>query len=148
VGRCTVKNLGLRLAMINPHTKFEVSVFTQATGYEPSHRACKPAYLCLSQARTNWEGCIRKGIWHKNGGDGRDGAPISLDGWQSIRIVGVLFSFCTGKSRIWQNVPCWYQHTWVVPDKVQRAVKWLCLFTHYEDMKGNAKCIKWGSLGV
>ena len=28
----------------------------------------------------NWEGCARKGIWHKNGEDSRDGAPIRLDG--------------------------------------------------------------------
>jgi len=28
---------------------------------------------CLSQARINWEGCIRKGILRKNGGDGRGG---------------------------------------------------------------------------
>jgi len=35
---------------------------------------------CLSQARINWEGCVRKGILHKNRGDGRNGAPISLDG--------------------------------------------------------------------
>ena len=35
---------------------------------------------CLSQARINWEGFARKGIRHKNGGDGRGGAPISLDG--------------------------------------------------------------------
>ena len=32
------------------------------------------------QASINWEGCARKGIQRKNGGDGRDGAPISLDG--------------------------------------------------------------------
>jgi len=34
------------------------------------------------QPRINWEGCGRKGIWCKNGGDGRDGgtsSPISLD---------------------------------------------------------------------
>jgi len=35
---------------------------------------------CLSQARINWEGCVRKGIQRKNGGDGRGGALISLDG--------------------------------------------------------------------
>ena len=39
-----------------------------------------------------WEGCVRKGIQHKNGWDGRGGGlpPIQLVwmGWQSIRIVG------------------------------------------------------------
>jgi len=36
---------------------------------------------CLSQARINWEGCARKGIWHKNGTVMAEmGAPISLDG--------------------------------------------------------------------
>jgi len=38
----------------------------QATGYASQH------IWCLSQARINWEGCARNGIWHKNGGDGRD----------------------------------------------------------------------------
>jgi len=46
----------------------------QATGYASQH------IWCLSQAKINWEGCVRKGIQRKNGGDGRGGAPISLDG--------------------------------------------------------------------
>jgi len=46
----------------------------QATGYASQH------IWCLSQARINWEGCARNGIWHKNGGDGRDRGWISLDG--------------------------------------------------------------------
>jgi len=46
----------------------------QATGY-----ASQPIW-CLSQARINWEGCARKGIRHKNGGNGKDGGPINLDG--------------------------------------------------------------------
>jgi len=46
----------------------------QATEYASQHN------WCLSQARINWEGCVRKGILHKNGGDGRGGALISLDG--------------------------------------------------------------------
>jgi len=37
-------------------------LFVQATGYASQH------IWFLSQARINWEGCIRKGIWHKNGG--------------------------------------------------------------------------------
>jgi len=42
---------------------------------------------CLSQARINSEGCGRKGIWRKTGGD--DGGP---DGVASRRIVGALVS--------------------------------------------------------
>jgi len=34
---------------------------------QPSHQ------LCLSQARINWEGCVRKGNLRKNGGDDRGG---------------------------------------------------------------------------
>jgi len=29
------------------------------------HKLKPLLYLCMSQASTNWEGCIRKGIWHK-----------------------------------------------------------------------------------
>jgi len=54
--------------LINPY------FWNQATGYASQH------IWCLSQARINWEGCARKGIWRKNGGDGSDGAPIGLDG--------------------------------------------------------------------
>ena len=65
---------------------------------------------------------------HKNGGDGRGEAPISLDGWQSIQIVGafagVIFILL---QKIQKMVKCtfWCQLTRVVPDNVQRAVKWL-----------------------
>ena len=52
---------------------FEKLLLNQAIGYASQH------IWCLSQARINWEGCVRKGIRGKNGGDGRDGAPISLD---------------------------------------------------------------------
>jgi len=45
----------------------------QATGYASQH------FWWLSQARINCEGCVRKGILRKNGGDGGHGAPISLD---------------------------------------------------------------------
>jgi len=38
-----------------------------ATGYASQH------IWWLSQARINWEGCVRKGILRKNGGDGRGG---------------------------------------------------------------------------
>ena len=58
---------------------------------------------CLSQARINWEGCSRKGIWHKKwgGGDG-GGLLISPDGVAPCRIVSVSGSVifpCTMKSR-------------------------------------------------
>jgi len=46
-----------------------------ATGYASQHIWC-----ILSQARINWEDCARKDIRRKNGGDGRNGALISLDG--------------------------------------------------------------------
>jgi len=53
---------------------FSIIIWYQATGYASQH------IWCLSQARINWEGCARQGIRHKNGGDCRDGAPISVDG--------------------------------------------------------------------
>ena len=50
-------------------------VENQATVYASHH------IWCLTQARINLEGCARKGIWRKNGGDGkRWWAPISHDG--------------------------------------------------------------------
>jgi len=51
-----------------------IYLLVKATGYASQH------IWCLSQARINWEGCARKGIWRKNGGDGKGGAQISLDG--------------------------------------------------------------------
>jgi len=60
------------------------------------------------------------------------GAPISLDGRQSIRIVGasacVIFIL---HQKVQKMAKCtfWYQLTRVVQDKVQRAVKWLCVIT-------------------
>jgi len=77
-------------------------VCNQATGYASQH------IWCLSQARINWEGCVRKGIQHKNGGDGRGGgtnysgcggSPSGL-----LMLLPGLSSFCTRKSRRWQNV--------------------------------------------
>jgi len=46
-------------------------------------------FLCLSQARINWEGCGRKGIWCKNGGDDGGGSLISLEGVAPSWTVGV-----------------------------------------------------------
>jgi len=49
----------------------------QATRYANQH------IWCLSQAKINWEGCARNGIWCKNDMDGRVGAPTSLD-WVAV----------------------------------------------------------------
>jgi len=46
-------------------------------------------FMCLSQARVNWEGCNRKGIWHKNGGIDGGGLLISPDGVVRTWIVVV-----------------------------------------------------------
>jgi len=46
-------------------------------------------FLCLSQARINWEGCGMKGIRRKNGGIDGGGLLISPDGVAPTRIVGV-----------------------------------------------------------
>jgi len=54
----------------------------QATGYASQHISC------LSHARINWEGCAWRGIRHKMVGMAEVASPISLDGWQSVRIVG------------------------------------------------------------
>jgi len=96
----------------------------QAIGYASQH------IWCLSQARKNWDGCARKAFWHKMMQMAEVGASIRLDGWQSIRIVGM--SACvifTLHQKIQKMAKCtlWYQLTQVVPDKVQRAVKWLCV---------------------
>ena len=51
-------------------------------------------------------------------------------GWQSIQIVGpsacAIFILL---QKIQKTAKCtfWYRLTWIVPDKVQRAVKWLCV---------------------
>jgi len=100
----------------------------QATGMQAS------IFGCLSQARINWEGCVRKGIWRKNGGDGRGGGTNQWMGWQSIRIVGasacVIFIL---HQKIQKMAKCtfWYWLTQVVPDKVQRAIKWLVVVARY-----------------
>ena len=54
--------------------------------------------------------------------------------WQSIRIVGVTACIIfILHQRIQKVAKCtfWYQLTRVVPDKVQRAVKWLCVFVYF-----------------
>ena len=58
------------------------------------------------------------------------GAPIVWMGWQSIRTVGVsAFVIFILHQKIQKMAKCsfWYQLTWVVQNKVQRAVKWLCV---------------------
>jgi len=45
--------------------QYNVPVVNQATGCASQH------IWCLSQARINWECGARKGIRHKNSGDGR-----------------------------------------------------------------------------
>ena len=91
---------------------------------------CKPAYLVPVRSQEKLGGCVREGIPRKNGGMAEMEAPINLDGvaanpdcWVCLP---VLSSFCTRKSRRWRNVPSGTTHR-VVADKVQRAVKWLCV---------------------
>jgi len=47
----------------------------------------------VSQARINWEGCGRKGFWHKNGGTDGGGLLISPDGVAPTWIVGCVCLF-------------------------------------------------------
>ena len=57
-------------------------------------------------------------------------APISLDGWQSIQTVGVsacVIFILLQKMHKMAKCTFWCRLTRVVPDKVQRAVKWLCV---------------------
>jgi len=97
----------------------------QATGYASQH------IWCLSQARINWKGCVRKGVWCRNGGMTEVGAPISLDGvavhpdcWC---ICLCYLHFAPENPEDGEMYTFWYQLTRVVLDKVQRAVKWLCI---------------------
>jgi len=56
------------------------------------------------------------------------GAPISLDGWQSIRIVGAsacVISILHHKIQKMAKCAFWHWLTRIVPDTVQRAIKWL-----------------------
>ena len=52
------------------------------------------------------------------------GAPISLDWWQCIQVVIFILL-----QKIQKMAKCtfWYRLTRVVPDKVHRAIKWLCV---------------------
>jgi len=100
-------------------------VSNQATGYASQH-------WCLSQARINWEGCARKGIGRKNSVDDRDGGT-NWSGWggspSGLLVCLPVFIFILHQ-KIQKMVKCtfWYQLTRVVLDKVQRVVKWLCMW--------------------
>ena len=53
---------------------YKLSDFTSLVKLRNHATGCASQHIwCLSKARINWEGCARKGIRHKNGGDGRDG---------------------------------------------------------------------------
>jgi len=70
-------------------------------------------------------GLCQEGIQHKNGGDGRDGAPISLDGvavHPDCWCVCLCYLHVTSEIQKMAKFTFWYQLTRVVPDKVQRAV--------------------------
>jgi len=94
----------------------------KATGYTSQH------IWCLSQAKIIWDGCVRKGIRHKNGGMVEVGSPISLDG---VAVHPDCWCFCLCYLHFAPENPedgemylLVLAHL-VVPDIVQRAVKWL-----------------------
>jgi len=66
--------------LISPHFIWTECALNQPTRYATQHT------WCLSQARINWDGCGRKGIWHNNGGMMEVGAPIVWMGWWSARL--------------------------------------------------------------
>ena len=60
---------------------------------------------CLFQARINWEGCGRKGIWRENGETMEVAAPIVRMGWRPDVSVSASVIFpCTIKIGRWQAV--------------------------------------------
>jgi len=89
----------------------------QATGYASQH------IWCLSQAGINWEGCVRKGILHKMVGWHRWGHQLVWIVGASACVIFILLQ------KIQKVAKCtfWYQLTGVVPDKIKRVVKWLCV---------------------
>jgi len=89
----------------------EFYIQSQATGYASQH------IWCLSQAKIKWEGCGRKGIRRKNGGDDGGGSLISPDGVLPSQMVGVSATVifpCTIKSR---RRFFWHRLTRAVPEK-------------------------------
>ena len=105
----------------------------------------------LFQARINWEGCSRKGIWHKH--DGGEGTN-SLDRVASRRIVGasasVIFPF-TIKSRRWravmEEVDKGYSEFCITVGTVTRTA---CILIHSRlkalavNVRGS--CLGWGQM--
>ena len=93
---------------------------------------CKPAYLVPVPAMINWDGCVRKASCIKMVGMTEVQAPISLDGVGSpsglLVHLPVVSSFCSQKIQKMVKCTFWYQFTRVVPYKVQRAIKWLCVY--------------------
>ena len=83
------------------HMHWFIILWTKPLGMQAS------IIRCLSQARINWEGYGRKGIWHKNGGDDEGGGTDSLDGvasrWTVRASASIIFP-CSIKSRRWQSV--------------------------------------------
>ena len=60
------------------HPKSKPRGMNQAMGYASQH------ILCLYQARINWEGCGRKGIWHKDWGDDGSGGNGDRMSWHPV----------------------------------------------------------------
>ena len=83
------------------HMHWFIILWTKPLGMQAS------IIRCLSQARINWEGYGRKGIWHKNGGDDEGGGTDSPDGvasrWTVRASASIIFP-CYIKSRRWQSV--------------------------------------------
>jgi len=98
---------------------------------KPSHRIHKPAYLVPVPSQDKLGGLCQEGhpawkwwVWQ------RWEHQLVWMGWQSIQIVGVSASvifILHQKIQKTAKFTVWYQLTRVVPDKVQRAVKWLCV---------------------
>ena len=86
-------------------------------------------YLVPVATRINWEGCVRKGIRHKLVGMAEMEASISLDGVAVHLDCWCICCIFILDQKIQKMAKCifWYQLTQVVPDKVQRAVKSLCV---------------------
>jgi len=101
-----------------------MTIVNQVTGYATQH------IWCLFQTRINWEDGARRASGVKMVGMAGMGHQLVWMGWQSIPIVGasacVIFLL---HQKIQKMAKCtfWYQLIQVVPDKVQRAVKWLCV---------------------
>jgi len=87
----------------------------KATGYNHANGYASHIWR-LSQARIKWEGCDRKGIWHKNGDEG-GGSLISTHAVAPSRIVDVSasdISPCTIKP---EQDFFWHRLTCVVPKR-------------------------------